>query len=209
MPTATGLPKAGDQVYNDYFKQRFRVMSRSSNSFPLTIYIRPMPGKDFPDTMLKGQRRMPNGTYPLLLEAPMDDMFRMGVSHWTNLPDQGEIEPGRIVQCDRHDIHGPHLYLRNRVWHKCRGIKSAEKPPPREGKLDPADSGRSLAGWNRVIEQSAAQARGELPAGTTPVERRITAFLEDTEETDPAIRLAQAEELLRQARSALRRARRS
>jgi hypothetical protein len=123
MPTATGLPKAGDQLYNAHYKQRFRVMSRSSNSYPLTLYIRPMPGKDFPADMLRGRRRMPDGTFPLPLEIPVDDAFRMGLSHWTNLPDQGEIEPGRIVRCNDIEVHRPHLYLRNRVWHKCHGIK--------------------------------------------------------------------------------------
>jgi len=208
MPTPTGLPKAGDHVYNDYFKQRFRVMRRSSNSFPLTIYIRPMPGKDFPDTMLKGRRRMPDGTYPLLLEAPMDDMFRIGVSHWTNLPKPDDVQKQRCPE-KMHETHGAHMYLAQRVWFYCPGVRrppAMRSVPERAGTPDdPIARYKANRDAGMTDEQQAHRA-----AGTTRVtERRITAFLEDTEETDPAIRLAQAEELLRQARSALRRARRN
>lgn len=132
MPTPSGLPKPGDQLYNNYFKQRFVVAGRSSNSFPMSVDIQPYGGRDLPPEMQRSGKINPNGTYRLFLEAPPDDLFRMGLSQWTNLPDQGSIEPGRRKHCKRGDAHSAHLYLRHYVWHYCPGIKSPEKPAPAE-----------------------------------------------------------------------------
>lgn len=132
MPTPSGLPKPGDQLYNNYYKQRFVVAGRSSNSFPMSVDIQPYGGRDLPPEMQRSGKINPNGTYRLFLEAPPDDLFRMGLSQWTNLPDQGSIEPGRRKHCKRGDAHSAHLYLRHYVWHYCPGIKSPEKPAPAE-----------------------------------------------------------------------------
>lgn len=133
MPTATGLPKAGDYIYNAHFRTRFRIMRRNGNSYPMSLFLRPMPGREYPVGMASraSGNMQPDGTYRLLLEADVDTMFRMGLSQWVMLPQANEVPKQR---CSEHSAsHAPHLWLRQRAWYYCNGVKegsSVKTPAP-------------------------------------------------------------------------------
>jgi hypothetical protein len=142
MPTATGLPKAGDRLYNAYFKQVFIVTGRSSSSFPMTVYVQPTPGKEFPREMFADGRSVrSDGTYGILFEGDIQDGFRMGFSEWTFVPDPNQTSVFTQV-CNRDGAHAAHLYMPKRTWFRCPGVKTPERP----------------AGATRAIPPSADQA---------------------------------------------------
>jgi hypothetical protein len=127
MPTPSGLPKAGDQLYNAYYRQVFIVTGRSSSSFPMTVYVQPTAGKEFPQDMRHGHRVRPDGTYGITFEGDILDGFRMHISQWTFVPDPNQTSVFTQV-CNRDGAHAAHLYMPHRTWFRCPGVKTPERP---------------------------------------------------------------------------------
>jgi hypothetical protein len=144
MPTPSGLPKAGDRFYNAYFKQVFVVTGRSSTSYPMTVYVQPTAGKEFPPEM-RSDRMRPDGTYGIVLEGDVQDLFRMGAVQWTFVPDPNQTSVFKKV-CTRTDTHASHLYMPKRTWFLCPGVTTAEAAFNRGGPAFPT-SDQAFATW--------------------------------------------------------------
>jgi hypothetical protein len=87
----------------------------------MTVYVQPTDGKDFPPLM-RGDRMRPDGTFGLTVEGDLRDLFSMGVSQWTPVPDPNATSiPAQV--CNRDGAHAAHIYMPNRIWFRCPGVQ--------------------------------------------------------------------------------------